>query len=266
MRKTFGWHKKRDRISMSQLEKLTGCQEKSIAIAIKSLIKKGLISKSVTGSKGVQSTHYAAIVHEDSNNYDPPQFAGGTPRNLRDTKETLPKERKQQQKEEQATPVAAVSFEKDGKEKNTEKKKKEPEKPTPYECLSAYDDTALPMKEKIWITSHHKEETVKNAILWANSETKPFKKGLAAALKWACTESPEIAKNKADIKEENKAYALRYDGIQSDGIKIETLNTCVNFEWSCPCATPCFSLHYDDNGFRHKFNEKLKQRKIPILE
>ncbi len=269
MRKTLGWHKIRDRISMSQLEKLTGCQEKSIATSIKSLIKKGLIAKFVDGPKGMQSTYYELIVQEDSNSYDPPafcggnppHFAGGTPRKMRDTKETLPKETLKETtttKKEQATPVAAVSFDKDGE------KKKEPAKPKTYAYLDAYDDVVLPIKEKIWITKHHDEETVKNAILWAKNETKPPKKTMAALLKWACVERPQIAKNAVDQKEENRAYALQYDGKSKNGITIEVLSKYVSFNWTA--AAPCFCLEFEVSGFKEQFIERLRKNNFEILE
>jgi phage replication O-like protein O len=43
MRKTFGWHKKRDRISISQLMRLTGLSKPSVIDASKSLQDKGII-------------------------------------------------------------------------------------------------------------------------------------------------------------------------------------------------------------------------------
>lgn len=64
IRKTLGWHKKRDRISLSQLEKLTGLKRSNITKAIMSLQAKGLIKKQVTGKNGIQRTFYELILHE----------------------------------------------------------------------------------------------------------------------------------------------------------------------------------------------------------
>jgi phage replication O-like protein O len=101
MRKTFGWHKTRDYISLSQLEQLTGCSQTNILKSIKTLIEKGLISKEVVGKIGSQTTYYQLIVNEDSNNSYPSQIirgtpnnlGGGTPDNLSGTKENDKKER-----------------------------------------------------------------------------------------------------------------------------------------------------------------------------
>lgn len=99
LRKTFGWHKTRDRISLSQLEKLTGATQTNIIIATKSLIEKGVITKEVSGSIGQQVTHYELVMQEGSNISDPSQVEGGpllnkweTPPKSGDTKETLTKE------------------------------------------------------------------------------------------------------------------------------------------------------------------------------
>lgn len=271
MRKTLGWHKKRDRISMSQLEKLTGCQEKAIATAIKSLIKKGLIAKFVDGPKGIQSTYYELIVQEDSNSYEPPafcggnppHFAGGTPRKMRDTKETPPKETSKEtttkKKKEQAAPVVAVSFDKDGE------KKKETAKPKIHECLESLDEKDVPMKEKLWLNKKYDEETVKNAILWAQHPSTRISTTLIATIKWACVEKPQMPKNAVDQKEANRIYAMNYDGEKSGGVKIEAENAYVSFTWITPCSSPCDCFRYDEKGFMDKFEQKLIQRKFPIL-
>lgn len=68
IRKTFGWHRIRDRISLSQLEKITGAQRQSILKSVKRLIKLGLILKFKTGEKGKEETVYELVVIEDSNN------------------------------------------------------------------------------------------------------------------------------------------------------------------------------------------------------
>ena len=47
-RKTWGWHKKEDRISIGQFQKLTGINKRNILRAIKQLIKKNLVIKKNT--------------------------------------------------------------------------------------------------------------------------------------------------------------------------------------------------------------------------
>lgn len=68
MRKTFGWHKKREKISLSQLEKLTGSCKTIILKAINELINKELILKEVIGENGMQVTYYELVIHDNSNN------------------------------------------------------------------------------------------------------------------------------------------------------------------------------------------------------
>ena len=122
MRKTFGWHKSRDQISLSQLEKFTGSDRKNILLAIDGLIEKGLVKKEVEGENGTQKTYYELIIQQDSNNSDqwqsttPPSGNSPPPPsgNLPLTKETLTKETQQKK-------VVVVSDEKSKSKKNEEK-------------------------------------------------------------------------------------------------------------------------------------------------
>lgn len=95
LRKTFGWHRQSDRISISQFIQLTGLSETSVLGAVKSLISKGLISKILVGPPGQQLAYYELVIIEDSNNIYPPSNFGGppqqvgmTPPDTGDTKET----------------------------------------------------------------------------------------------------------------------------------------------------------------------------------
>ncbi len=71
MRKTFGWQKVRDRISLSQLEKFTGSLRKAILKAVNDLQDKGLILKKVEGKIGTQKTYYELVILDNSNNSYP---------------------------------------------------------------------------------------------------------------------------------------------------------------------------------------------------
>jgi phage replication O-like protein O len=68
IRKTFGWHKIRDRISLTQLEKATGSHRSDILTATKRLIEIGLIKKDTEGVQGKEQTFYELIVEDNSNN------------------------------------------------------------------------------------------------------------------------------------------------------------------------------------------------------
>lgn len=94
IRKTFGWHKERDAISISQIEIGVGSCAKHVLGAINALITYGLIKKEVVGKPGLQKTFYEMVVIENSNNYplancqsNPWQFASPTPGKLPVTKE-----------------------------------------------------------------------------------------------------------------------------------------------------------------------------------
>lgn len=69
IRKTFGWHKPRDNISISQLEKFTGLSRANVIISIKKLIEKGLIEKEITGIFGKEETYYSLIVSPSDDQY-----------------------------------------------------------------------------------------------------------------------------------------------------------------------------------------------------
>ena len=88
IRKTFGWHKQRDKISLSQMHQITGCHQSNIIKAVKSLQEKGIILKETCGSEGKQETYYELIV-EDSNISYPSRGETPPPLAARGTKETV---------------------------------------------------------------------------------------------------------------------------------------------------------------------------------
>jgi phage replication O-like protein O len=104
IRQTFGWHRIRDKISITQLVEKTGSTATNILNSIKSLIEKGAIKKEVVGPIGKQETYYELVIIEDSNNSypsyngSPPPPKKGvvsreeTPPNLGVTKETQKKQ------------------------------------------------------------------------------------------------------------------------------------------------------------------------------
>lgn len=106
-RKTFGWHKIKDRISLSQMTKATGLTRSNIISAIRSLCKLGLLMKMKIGKVGQEQTYYEIIIHDNSNNSyqsykkTPPSPVAGP------TKETLTKE-KEKEKEEKEKVLCGV--------------------------------------------------------------------------------------------------------------------------------------------------------------
>lgn len=56
IRKTYGWHKKQDFISMSQFEKITGLDRRHIGRARKSLVRRGIITIASLGNRTAVKT------------------------------------------------------------------------------------------------------------------------------------------------------------------------------------------------------------------
>lgn len=248
IRKTFGWHKVHDRISLSQLERLTGLSETSILGAIKSLTQKGVIKKITIGKIGTQQTFYELVVEENSNISDPPskwggppqQVGGGTPPVSGDTKETLfTKETTATKKA--ATPRAAASF----------------QKPVfkIHQCLDVID---IPEEDKVEISTRHAIERVEHAIKWATHPKTKINKSLAAAIKWACLNNPELPKEKKNNQEENMKYAMKYNGDINGSYKISVEKKYIEIDYGTPYKEN-FTLHFTDDNFINRLNDALKR-------
>jgi len=61
IRKTYGWHKKADRISISQLSEMTGVSRRMVIYAIKNLEAKNMITVNRSNEHGVCGTNSIAI-------------------------------------------------------------------------------------------------------------------------------------------------------------------------------------------------------------
>jgi phage replication O-like protein O len=98
-RKTFGWHKNRDKISITQLMTLTGLAKHSVINAGRTLHQKGLILRETLGPNGRQETYFELVIEENSNNSDqckistppsannaPPPVQNSNPQNINKTK------------------------------------------------------------------------------------------------------------------------------------------------------------------------------------
>ena len=254
MRKTFGWHKTKDWISISQLEKLTGCSATHVISAVRTLIEKGLVKKEIHGPIGKQVTYYELIVYDDSNNSYPSQFErgtpdnlrGGTPDNLSGTKETNKKtiQKKQQQKTPSGSSSAAVSSHKN--------------KNYSYNCLKNLD---IPEIDKIEITNSYSEDVVINAVAWATHPETKINKSLVQAVKWACKTKPEIPKSQKEVVRKNKEYAMQFDGIRHNNIRVEALNNYVSIVYESSVYSPDPIL-YTDKKFKEKFENALRKIKF----
>jgi len=75
MRKTFGWHKKRDKISYSQIMEITGIKSRStVSTALKGLLEKGLIETQKAG----QLISYTVSINELVQKIDQSKNCTGT--------------------------------------------------------------------------------------------------------------------------------------------------------------------------------------------
>jgi Bacteriophage replication protein O len=92
-RKTIGWHKETDSISLSQLVELTGCNDATVKTCLRVLKQKDLITVELVNG---HASRFSLNIQND----DPPQNLGGEgvqklggdpPQNLPPTKETIQK-------------------------------------------------------------------------------------------------------------------------------------------------------------------------------
>lgn len=63
-RKTFGWHKKRDKISLTQLEELTSMSRASVVAGIKASIKRGIVRQTPDKNDKRGGVFYELIVED----------------------------------------------------------------------------------------------------------------------------------------------------------------------------------------------------------
>ncbi len=192
MRKTFGWHKTHDVISVSQLAKITGMLEETVIKAAKSLQNKGVITREVSGPIGKQQTTYSLIVNEDSNNsypsVQPRTPLGSNPRVQTEAQKKKHNKENIQNKQQHGFKKNAADFIDLSNEKkpifldkSTQKSNESQMKV--WDCLKAID---IPMHDKVETTTRYDEERVKKGISWATHPKNPPKKCLAASIKHAC--------------------------------------------------------------------------------
>lgn len=238
MRKTFGWHKEKDAISISQLSKITGLHEETVVKAAKSLQSKGIVNREVIGQEGKQQTIYSLVIQEVSNNSYPsvkPSRPLGSDGPVQTEAQKKPFSYKETTSKESD---AAVFFEE-------------------------LKDLDIPIADKVEISRRFEENTVRNAIAWATHPETKLNKGLSPAIKWACQNQPEVPKAKIDVEVSNKAYAMRYDGLKSSTAKCEVLNKYIEIS-NCG-VNVSFVLGYDEKGFIDQFNNALIKNGFNII-
>lgn len=172
--------------------------------------------------------------------------------------------KKQQQQNKESAAVSsetknALEIFKARAEKNPELKKAyEEEKKAFYEetkqlypCLESVE---IPIADKVWLTRKYDEPTVLHAIEW--SKKKSDIRELAAALKWACENKPDIPKTEEEKIAENKKYAKEIEKKCPKNVQYEVLNKYVEII----DGPICIEILYDDPDFKEKLNREIKRR------
>jgi len=70
-RKTFGWHKKRDKLSLSQLIELTGLARHSVLTGIELAIERGILAKTADPSDNLGGFFFELVIIEEQAQSDP---------------------------------------------------------------------------------------------------------------------------------------------------------------------------------------------------
>lgn len=250
MRKTFGWHKVRDAISITQLMKHTGLARETVILAANTLQQNGLIKKEVVGTEGKQNTYYELIISDDSNNSYQSEYTtppvGFTQRGKND-----PQKKPSSYKETAAKEKSAAAPIKNEEKINNA---------IPYPCL---DKLPLDKKQKITISKAHPEPKIIKAVeLVLSKKTPP--NDLVAFLLWAASNDIEPNKTQEEIAKENKEYAMKYDGKKQGQSIVNAFNKEV--EIYSGGSDGNFCLEYIAKEFMFKFTNALRKNKFTILE
>lgn len=306
MRKIYGWHKQVDRISISQFEEILGSNRKNLCSAIKSLVEKGLIHKSVEGNPGLQVTYYyikQKAVKDDepidptpkkpsppppSEPLAPPpsanqnesqktrsesgvkghgggwQIATGGGGKLPPTKERdLNKDKEQtniaraREGEGVSKPVCLFSSE--------NQKKEPPRENTPPIAVHSgklnplLSETPIPDSDKLWISLHFDDETIRNALLCAKQMDSIV--CLPAFIKNACKKRLKPNKSTQANPIENRAYAQQFDSRSFNGTTVYALHSYVEISFGAVPKDP-ICLEYTKRDFKARLNEQLERYKI----
>ena len=254
MRKTFGWHKTHDDISISQLSKYTGMLEETVIKATKSLQSKGVITREVTGPNGKQKTKYSLVVSEDNSNNSYPSVEPRTPLGLdrgvsteAQKKQTSSVYIKETTTKETASPNVVVFS------KNKEHQKQI----RIYDCLN---DPSLPLNEtQKRSLCKFSEDRVIEGLKYTKSQKNPpinFFAYLLTAIQngWKCPPEPKEQEN------ENRQYSeeLIKKINKNNQIIVESLNKYVEFNFPGTQKQPIHIL-YADKNFKSNLHKHLNQ-------
>lgn len=247
-RKTFGWHKEKDKISLNQIIKHTNICKQKVLKSIETLIRHDLIIKikSLTelgdydsncyeinfleseGNEVVCDTNHPSVSDKqplvcgaDNPSQEPIHY-----RKERDTKETTAKP---------ACAEAAGSF------------------------PLSLEQAAIPLADKQWCVANFSSDAIERAVAYATSPLTEIKTTLAATIKWACKNQPEIPIDTSNYPEINQAHArdceLRcYDLFQRWRLEASP-SSCIIY----PIGGQCESIDIAYNQTPKQFATMLEQ-------
>lgn len=173
------------KIYHSQLQNGLGVGEDYITSAMEELISNGYADRTRERVKGIFQPYKYKIREFKKINPDGKNQPGLTgPVNPALQKKERESKYTKKTTTQTAIADAAVSLEKEGKQKATQRA---------YQCL---DDIDISDRDKLEVTRRYDEQTVKEAIAWAINPQTKITTTLAQAIKWACKERPEMTKER----------------------------------------------------------------------
>lgn len=125
-----------------------------------------------------------------------------------------------------------------------------------YPCLMDID---IPQADRVWITRHHQEDVVKNAIEWSTHPQTKISTTLVQAIKWACSKKPQTPKTPEDVESENKRQGLKLlkqITKQPNYLKIEMLNNSIEIIY-LGSQKPPEEVKYSEKAFLQQLKSKL---------
>jgi hypothetical protein len=125
-------------------------------------------------------------------------------------------------------------------------------------CL---EGLGIPEPDKEWLIRNHNVEAIIEAVAWATHPSTKLNGPLAAAIKWACKNKPQIPETQQDTIDKNKKYAKEIEKKQAEtagGYQINALSKHIEIV----CYPYEFCLEYTENGFKEQLDNELLKRNI----
>lgn len=217
-RKTFGYHKIRDKISFNQIVNATGLCRRTVIYAIQTLIDHGLIKKEVSQDETDKNeiNIYEIVLASDSESAKYAQ--GGSASDAPGVVHSM------HQSTKKGSASDAPTKERVFKEKKTKQRGLAPHVAAFFQSLSLEEQAQLNDEKTLKSLERFSEDRLNLAISY--SRKVKIDGTLIALLVWHCKqETPPVAKlSQQDRFSLNKEYVLSLREVQSDRAKFEILN------------------------------------------